>query len=232
MMCNSKLFYQACCSVLISLFLHPCHAQQEQGVALKFVSFPKTSDEEPLELLLSDSRTVAIKAPSNEVSKTHMVRAQRSWVIGKRVTDEDGNPNFKIYGKTQALASPKQLLVLIRKGPNNSDGFDIIALDGQKAKFNNGKFLFMNTANVGIAAVIGEQKIALQPGKHQVIKPEPNAGARKNLCHVSFAYRRNEDWKVFSSTMWPINKNARALVFFYQDNKTKRLRLHTIRDFM
>lgn len=221
-----------CLLLLTGFSLLPCSAQEGAKVSLEFVCFPRASDAEPLQLLTGDAKAIEIETPSNEVSKAHMVQARSTWVLGKMITGDDGKQKFEVYGKTKALASSKQLLVLLRKGATNADGFEIIALDSQKIKFGGEKFLFLNTSKVAIAGKIGKQSIALKPGSHSMIKPKPDRGVRKNLCHVSFAYLRNKEWKIFSSTTWPVHKNARALVFFYQDPTTKRLRLHAIRDFM
>jgi hypothetical protein len=212
--------------------LFPCSAQEGAKVSLTFVTFPRNSDAEPLELLIGEAKSIEIEAPSNEISKTHLVPARSTWTIGKMVTGDDGKAKFEVYGKTKALTSSRQLLLLIRKGQTNADGFDIIAIDSRKAEFGGEKFLFLNASKVAIAGKIGKEKIALKPGSYKVIKPKPDRGVRKNLCHVSFAYGVKKEWKVFSSTIWPVHKNARALVFFYQDPSTKRLRLHAIRDFM
>lgn len=217
--------------LLAGFSLFPCTAQDGQ-VILKFVSFPKVSDPEPLEFLIGEAKTMKVEAPSNEISKPYAVKRQKYWMVGKMVAGEDGKSIFEVYGKTKALTSSKQLLLLIRKGKTNAEGFEIIALDSRKAQFAGEKFLFLNAAKVDIAGVIGKKKFALKPGQHSIVKPKADRGARKNLCHVSFAYRRQKEWKTFSSTVWPVSKNVRALIFFYQDPKTKRLRLHTIRDFL
>ena len=218
--------------LLIGFSLFPCNAQEGEKVSLKFISFPKSSEAEPLELRTGNAKTIEIEAPSNEVSKAHVVKALSTWQIGKMVTGDDGKPKFEVYGETKALASSRQLLLLVRKGQTNADGLEVIAIDSRKSQFDGGKFLYMNVSKVAIAGQIGEQKIALKPGSYSIIKPKPDRGARKNLCHVSFAYSVNKKWKVFSSTVWPIHKDARALVFFYQDPTTKRLRLQAIRDFL
>lgn len=229
---NRRRLIYTCLLLLVGLSLFPCNGQEGAKVSLQFVCFPRASDAETLQLLTGEAKTIDIETPSNEISKPHMVQARSTWVIGKMITGDDGKPKFEVYGKTKALASSKQLLVLLRKGATNADGFEIIALDSRKISFGGEKFLFLNTAKVAIAGKIGKQSVALKPGAHSIIKPKPDRGVRKNLCHVSFAYSVKKEWKIFSSTTWPVHKNARALVFFYQDPTTKRLRLHAIRDFM
>jgi hypothetical protein len=218
--------------LLAGFSLFPCGAQEGQKIALKFVSFPGVADPEPLELLIGEEKIMEVEAPSSEISKPYAVKRQATWMVGKMVTGEDGKSKFEIYGKTKALTSSKQLLLLIRKGKTNAEGFKILALDGRGTQFAGEKFLFLNVAKVDIAGVVGKKKFALKPGAHSILKPKADHGARKNLCHVSFAYRQQKEWKVFSNTTWPVSKSARALVFFYQDPKTRHLRLHTIRDFL
>jgi len=73
-------------------------------------------------------------------------------------------------------------------------------------------------------------KFAVKPGQHVVVKPVLKSG--QGLCHAEFWYGTGETVKPFFSSTWPVNAVARALIFFYHDPDTKRLRLHSIRDFM
>jgi hypothetical protein len=227
---NRTQLLRICFILLTGFSLFPCAAQEGQTVALKFVSFPKTTDPEPLELLVGEGRTIKVDAPSYDISKPHAVTSQGVWRIGKTVKGEDGKSKFEVYGETKALQSSKQLLLLIRKGRTNAEGFKIIAFDSQDTQFGGEKFLFLNGSKVEIAGVIGNSKFALKPGTHIIIRPEVVHGERKNLCHVSFAYSRDEKWKPFSSTVWPVSKDARSLVFFYHDPQSSKLSLHTIQD--
>lgn len=213
-------------AVLLSSF--PVVAQE---VSLQFLSFPKSLDPEPVEMIIGEGRTTEVEIPSNEISKTYKVPRQRSWVFGEMVDGEDGEPEFKVYGKTPALSSSKQLIILVRKGAEYSDGFDVIAVDSISSRFGGGKFLFMNAATIPIAGEVGGEKFALKPKTHVIVQPKPEPG-RQKLMHATFYYRKEDKPKPFFSSKWPYSDAARGLIFFYHDPDSKRLRLHTIRDFL
>ena len=122
------------------------------------------------------------------------------------------------------------MILLIRKGKANADGFEVIPVDNRDTQFGGGKFLFFNAAKVDIAGLVGTEKFALKPGLHTIIKPKAEAGD-KNLFHTTLYFRKDDQAKPFFSSTWPLSDVARSLIFFYHDPDTLRLRLHTIRDF-
>lgn len=213
----------------ISLLL-PCAAQDAGKIQVRFLSFPRSMEPVKVELRLAEENTVAIEASSNELSQPLLVASTGVWAVGETVEGPEGKPAFKEYGRTKAPASPEQILVLVRKGDANADGFDLLALDVRINAFRGGKFLFMNAAKVDIAGTVGKKKFALKPGSHMLIEPVPEAG--KRMAHAMFYFRKDEETRPFFSSRWPVNDRARSLVFFYHDPQNKSIRMHTIRDFL
>ena len=214
----------ACISLL------SCAAQEGESVILRFVSFPRAIAPEPLELRVGEGKTIKIETPSNELSIPYKVKLQAIWAVGQTVEGKDGKSVFNVLGKATALASTEQMILLVRKGKANADGFEVLPIDGRGTEFGGGKFLFMNAAKVDIGGVVGSEKFAIKPGKHAIIKPKADP-ATKGLCHTTLYFRKDEQTKAFFSSTWPLSDDARSLVFFYHDPATNRLRLHTIRDF-
>jgi hypothetical protein len=212
------------------LCMSPCLAQEAPKVSLRCLSFPKAIDPVKVELQISEGKTIDIEAPSNEFSPPVDVVSTGVWSVGETVEGPDGKPVFKEYGRTKAVASPQQLLLLVRKGQENADGFELVALDGRMDGFGGGKFLFMNAAKVEIAGVVGSERFVVKPGKHSIIKPKGEAGDNKRV-HTTLYFRTDGQAKPFFSSTWPLSDAARCLIFFYHDPDTNRLRLHSIRDF-
>jgi len=208
----------------------PCAAQNAENVSLRFLSFPKSVDPVKVELRLMEGRTMQIEAPSNSFSRPVSVASPGVWMVGENVAGPDGKLVFKELGQTKALASPQQMLLIVRKGEDNAAGFDLIALDGRVAGFGGGKFLFMNAAKVDIAGVVGEQKFVVKPGQHTIIKPKPENGEQS--FHTQLFFRKDDEARSFFSSVWPVSEQARGLIFFYHDPRTLHIRMHTIRDFM
>jgi hypothetical protein len=227
---NSRFVVLSALFVAVLFSLLPA-AAQEETVSLQFLSFPKSIDPAPVELVIGKGQTIEVEIPSNELSPTYKVKRQRSWTFGETVTGDDGEVAFKVYGKTPALSSNKQLIILVRKGAEYSDGFDVIAVDGISSRFGGGKFLFLNAATTDIAGEVGGQKFALKPGKHAIVKPKSTVEGR-NLAQATFYIRKKDKPKPFFTSKWPLSDNTRALIFFYLDPDSKRIQLHSIRDYL
>jgi hypothetical protein len=214
----------------LALCVLPCSAQDGGKVSLRFLSFPKAMEPLKVELRLTEGKTLDIEAPSNEFSQPTNVDAIGEWSVGETIDGPDGKPLFKEYGRTKAPVSPQQMLLMVRKGDQISDGIDLIALDGRVEGFGGGKFLFMNAAKVDIAGVVGEQKFVVKPGQHTIIKPSAQGG--QGLATASFYFRKNDEPRAFFSSRWPLGDHTRAMIFFFHDPETLHIRMHTIRDFL
>jgi len=118
--------------------------------------------------------------------------------------------------------------LLIRRGNRTEDGFLVLPIDGTSSNFGPGKFLFVNASPTAVAVSMGGSQFALDPGRLRVVKPEPDVGER--LSQVSLAYKKEGKWRRFSETRWPVSERSRALVFFYKDPRSKKVRIHAIDD--
>lgn len=206
-------------------------AQTETSITLKFLSFPSIESPTPIELVVGEGKTIKVEIPTNELSVPYKVKSQTAWVIGETVKGKDDKPAFTVFGQAPSPASNDQLILLIRKGKSNADGFTVIPINSVKTEFGGGKFLFVNAASVDIAGVVGTEKFMIKPGTHSIIQPKGDA-KDKTLCQTEIFFNKDNQAKPFFSSTWPLSDEARGLIFFYHDPETKRLRLHSIRDFV
>lgn len=213
-------------AVLLQL---PCGALKAADVGLKFVSLPKSVEPLKVKLALAEGKTIEITAQSEWLSDTVRVPAMENWVIGDMAVGTDGKTVFKEYGRAKALASPSQVIVLVRKGKQADEGLEVVSVDAQEGGFSKGKFLFMSAARVDIGGVVGDKKFAIKPSEHAIIKP--GAAPNEQMMQTVFFYRHGDESKPFFSSRWPLSDEARSLVFFYHEPETAQLRFHTIRDF-
>lgn len=215
---------------VFGLSLLPCLAQDTENVSLQFLSFPKAIDPAPVELHVGEGKTIKVEIPTNELSAVYKVKRQATWTVGETVAGKEGKPEFKMLGQGKAPASSEQLLLLIRKGKTNSEGFDVIPIANRGTQFGGGKLLFMNAAGIDVAGVVGSEKFLIKPGQHSIIQPKAESKDSK-LCRTELFFNKDGQAKPFFTSTWPVSDDARGLIFFYHDSATKRLRLHTIRDF-
>lgn len=223
---NAILLKVTLCLILPSMAL----AQEEEKITLQFVSFPKSTSPEPVELLIGEGKTMEVKIPSNALSEPYQVPLLSKWVVGKSEIGQDEKTTFAIYGQGSALDSKNQLIILVRKGAENADGMELIAVDNQRASFGGGSYLFMNVAKIDIAGEVGDQKFTIKPNARTILKPEGEDDAK--VFQTMFYFRKDNEAKPFFSSKWPVNDKARSLVFFYHDPHNQRLRFHSIRHFL
>ncbi|MEM9280795.1 MAG: hypothetical protein AAGA96_03125 [Verrucomicrobiota bacterium] len=196
---------------------------------VRVVSFPKSLETEEVELLIDKDKTIKVETPSNELSKTYTVPVQKVWRLGYTITGDDGKPTFKILGEAPSPASSSQLLLLVRKGSKMADGFKVIPIDYRPSEFDKGEMLFVNATRVSVAGDVGTQKFGLKPGELKIIEPKADETGR--LCQAVLYYAKNGRVEPFFSSKWPVNNNSKSLIFVYQGDKDRKLRLHAVRDF-
>lgn len=217
--------------VLTTTMVLLANAAAQQGeVSLQFLAFPKKMRPEPIELVVGKGKTIEIQTPGNELSPTYTVPALSSIMVGKTTQNEEGEPGFESYGEAKAIAASKQIILLIRKGNENSDGFLVIPLNGELGEFGGGKYLFINASALNVGGIIGDSKFALKPGQKELLAPKPDH--EDSICQVTLSYQRADKWKVFKDTRWSSNKAYRSLVFFYQNPGTGRLGVAPIVDIL
>lgn len=202
---------------------------QAGNVKLRIVVFPRSSDDAPLELIAGE-KVIPIEVASNRLTGPYEVPRQAKWVFGNRTTDEEGKPSFNVLGSGKSIQDPNQIIALFRKGPNNDDGFNVIAYPGGKRNFGGRQFLVLNLTNQTIGGELGTKKFGLKKGAHTVVSPKSIPG--KDLCHASILLKEADRWRPLVTTNWPLRDDARGLIIIYSDPKRKKIRLHSIRDFL
>jgi hypothetical protein len=215
----------------LGVAIAPCGAQEPPAMALQFMTFPMTMEPLKVELLVGEGKTVPLEVPSNELGPVVRVPRMPSLVFGETVLNAEQKPEFKVYGKGKPAAEPKQLVLLLRKGPDMAGGFEVRAIPSDIKNFDGGKILFVNAARVDIGGKTGKVPFALKPGAHAIVKPGLEANGR--LSHVEFFYSLDGKAVPFFSSMWPVAKEFRGLVFFYNDpNNANQIQLHSFRHFL
>jgi len=206
---------------------------QEKQVSVQFVAFPLTANPKPVELLTGEGKTIEVEMPGNSLSPVYKVPAMGNWALGKTTEGPDGKPVFGSYGQTRATGSDKQLVLVIRKGGEDSDGLEMVAFDSGSKGFGGGKYLFLNGSKVDVAGDAGGTKFALKPKKHALIAPQPSeVREERKYLYVTLFFRKGEAATPFYSSTWRFSEKARTVVLFYHDPHNERLRTHTIRDYV
>lgn len=210
-----------------------CAAQEAEQVKVRFVSFPRSDDPKPVELLVGDKQTIPVDLPTNIISQPHSIRKPSAWTIGKTITDDKGQSTFKVFGTAPAIDATEQIVLCIRKGKTDEEGFTLIPLDGRGNGFGGGKYIFFNASKVDIACKIGDATAVVKPLDHKLVEPKPDEVINeREMLFVYLYFRRETEATPFYSSSWRYSKNARTMVFLFHDNDSTALKLHVIRDYL
>lgn len=206
---------------------------QEKNVSLQFIAFPKIANATTVELLLPDAKSIKIDLPTNRLSPIYKVKPMTQWAIGQSSVNDMGEFVFNTYGKAPSIASASQLILVLRDGPNDSDGLKLIPMDNRSVNFGGGKYFFMNAAKVDVAVEIGDMKLKLEPRQHKMVQPKPSKSeGKREYLYVYLHFRKGTEAVPFYDSTWRYNKNVRSMVFLHHDPNTQQLRTHTIRDYL
>lgn len=225
-------------NLLIAAFLFcalvTCRAQEEPQVKVRFISFPKINEPQPVELIVGENETISVDLPTNVISPVYTVKKTAEWTLGKTTTDDKGEPTFKVYGKAPSLAANEQLILVVRNGKVDDEGFKLIPFDDQIANFGGGKYLFFNASKVDIACSIGDAKVVTKPMSHQLVAPKPDQPTEngRELLFVSLYFRKENEANAFYSSNWRFSKKARTIVIMYHEEEGGSIRIHPIRDYL
>lgn len=214
---------------------HVDAASENEMVSLQFTTFPKWTNREPIEMAIGDGQFLKITVPSNSFSKPYQVPKLSKWVFGRPKVNEEGKPDFDIYGQGDSLGSENQLILLIRLGNEPSDGLKVIAIDSRLSEFAGGDFFYLNASTFDVGGIMGNTKFMLEPAAHQIIKLASGDIHSKegiDFIHTQLYYRDQKKINPFFSSTWPANAKARSMIFFYHSGANNRIRMHTIQSFL
>lgn len=232
LMTNSLKAKSIICALIAAL---PAIAlsQEQDKVTVQFVSFPKSLDTQPVELVVGEGKSIEIELPANRLSKEYEVPRMEKWVLGRSVPSPEGKTVFKSFGEAPALSAKKQLVLVIRGGVKNPDELTLLPFACDQTGFSGGDYLFVNMTKVDIAGEAGSTKFALHPKQNRLVSPEPSEEKddRKYL-YVTMYFRTQEKAKTFYTSTWRFSEKARSMVFFYHEPNNDRLKIHTIRDYL
>ena len=77
-------------------------------------------------------------------------------------------------------------------------------------------FYFINLSSHLILGALGTNRIDMKPGGLEFVRP-PAAKTDKSF-EVKFAYREGEKLRPLTNTSWPIVRDNRSYVIFYEGN--------------
>lgn len=196
---------------LILLFTH--HAIAAEQAALKRLSIrifavALAKDQGPVCVMVGESRNPAFEIPTTQLSDPQSVTA-RDFILAEATTTPEAPP--------VALATihlPEQgtdfRIILI---PTANKSYKPVVIRGDDPKFSNGDFFFINLSTHDILGILGATKLDLKPGAQEMVKPVSTKSDK--FFEVKIARREEGKLLPLTNTCWPIVKDNRSFVIFY-----------------
>jgi len=201
---------------------------------LRFLLFYDRTEVSELDLKTGESSYLPIRGATSSLSQPYHAPLQPNWRLGRMIPTCCGAPDFTPRAEAEALEASQQLLVVFRPEDAVEDELDLVVVDGSAPAFSGGDYLFVNLTDTPILGIIGEAKLSLDPGSHQVAKTAPSEQrGERAVCYIRLAYLDEAATaKPFFTSEWRYSKTARTITLFYKDPRTGKLRLHVVHDYL
>ena len=227
-----------------ALFVLGCPALRAQDGDAKSPEHPKVRF--LAESILDGASQVAIWAgekgvgPAIKLPRNYLAEAQPAPARSFLVVAAPGGvaPAAPKAGET---VSPPPALAAVQL-PAEGAGFVVILVPSSPKqyrpvvirvddkKFNAGDVYLHNQTTATILARIGRKQFEMGPGSGRIETPAPDGD--KPYIDVAFGQRVENQTRVLNSTRWPLDNRNRSYVFFYFDEKNKRVSFRAVDEFV
>jgi hypothetical protein len=88
-------------------------------------------------------------------------------------------------------------------------------------RFPAGAFCFINATTDQVIGILGEEKIAIQPGANFIVKAD-NFEMRRIPIKMAFM-DDTDQWRMFYSSKWTVLGQKRSFIIIFRDQRTGKL---------
>lgn len=195
-------------------------AKPEKPIEVRYAAMALPPGHDKLVMVTEEIRSEAFEPPVNFLSEPLVVPA-RSFQIQK----EDDTKSLAQVALPEQGNSFVVLLV-----PGEKILFEAVVIPARDGKFRPGHFYVHNVSSKSVIGQVGTTRFALPPRKGSVVRPE---GAREERFYdVLLGVRENESNRVISSSRWPLSRQTRTYVFFYDNSKRGDVDFRAIDEFV
>lgn len=114
--------------------------------------------------------------------------------------------------------------------PGVKSGFEPVVVPARDGSFRPGDYYLHNVSRESVLGQVGTTKFVIPPRKGQVVRPR---GAREGRFYdVSLGVREGNKPRVISTSRWPVGKQMRTYVFFFDNPKRKDVDFRAIDEFV
>lgn len=209
---------------LIPVKLHAADPAEAKGISIRLFAVALTKNQGPVSTLVGDSRGKPFEVPTLNLSPVQAVTAREFSLISSTApTDTPQRPLASI--RLPDLGKDFRIILV----PANDETYKTIVIRGNDPKFAHGDFFFVNLSTHEMLGSLGSVKLAMKPGQQELFTPAGDKS--KNFFEVKFAYREEKKLMPLTNTCWPVVKDNRAYVIFF-NGKNGRPSYRAVDEFM
>ncbi len=212
---------------LLCLLVHCARAAQAatgKGITIRLFAVALNKDQGPLCLMTGDLRGPAFDLPTTSLSAPQTVAGRELVLVAAAsATDSLPRPLGAIHLPEQG--SDFRILLV----PTVDSTYRSVVIRADDPKFGHGDFFFINLSTQPILGLLGTTKLELKPGSQEMVRP---AGTKsEKFFEVKFARREADNFVPITDTCWPIVRDNRSFVIFY-NGKGDRPTYRAVDEFM
>lgn len=203
-------------------FLALAHAAQAE-LTVRFLAERIPEGVNEVVMLTEKKMSEAFKPPTKHLS-AEMKPPAREFEL--RTSTEER----RLIGKVQLPEEGESFIILLL--PQPEAGFRSVVLRSDEPGFVPGDCYLYNDTSNRVVGYIGEKRFQLKPGGGSSIRPIEKPG--KGFHDVGFGVDVivGEEIRVLSMTRWPVDHQVRSYVFFFDNERTKRVDYRAIDEFI
>lgn len=201
---------------IISLFLFPYSARAEaetpaNRLTIRLFAVALAKDQGPVCLLTGKTRSLAFEIPTTNLSEPLAVSA-REFTIISAATPPDAPAAALATLRLPDQGSDFRILLV----PMAEQSYKPVIIRGDDPKFSHGDFFFINLSTHEMLGTLGSTRLTLKPGAQEILRPD---GAKSDkFFEVKIARRSENKILPLTNTCWPIVRDNRSFVIFYNGN--------------
>jgi hypothetical protein len=114
--------------------------------------------------------------------------------------------------------------------PSLTAGFDAVVVPADDGSFRPGDYYVHNVSRNPVGGHVGSSKFVVPSRAGKVVRPQ---GAREGRFYdVAIGVREGERTRVISTSRWPIGKQMRTYIFFFDNPQSQEIDFRAIDEFV
>jgi hypothetical protein len=192
---------------LLTLHLPTSAAESLKGVSIRIFAVALCNNQGPVCVIAGETRSEPFDIPTTNLSLPQTVQA-RDFILVSATSPPDAPPVPLANIHLPDQGSDYRIMLI----PASSNSYKPVVIRGDDPKFSRGDFFFINLSNAEILGALGTSRLDLKPGAQTIITP---TGATDKFFEVKFARREVDKLMPLTNTCWPIVRDNRSFVIFY-----------------